>query len=130
MISHDFAARPLKVLIADDDRVLTLLLARRLQTLGWKVDVAMDAMQVLMFANRGAPDVITLDINMPGGTGTEALKKLKANSRTTQIPVLVLSGSINPDVEQDVIALGADAFLKKPADPDALHAALLQLIPR
>ncbi len=117
----------MKVLIADDDRVLTHLLSSRLRAKGWTVDIAMDAMQVMMFAMRGSPDVITLDINMPGGTGIEALKKLKASSRTAQIPVLVLSGSIDPADEPRVVGLGAAAFLRKPADVDALHAALLRL---
>ena len=53
-------------------------------------------MQVMMLAMRARPDAIVLDINMPGGTGMEALKKLKASVKTAHIPVLVLSGSISP----------------------------------
>ena len=120
----------MKVLIADDDRMLTHLLSSRLRAKGWTVDIAMDAMQVMMFAMRGKPDVITLDINMPGGTGLEALRKLRASVKTAQIPVLVLSGTIDPDAEARVAELGANGFIPKPADVDELHQRLLALTGR
>jgi DNA-binding response OmpR family regulator len=118
----------MKLLIADDDRALSLLLSTRLRSMGWKVDVAHDAMQALMFAIRTSPDAIMLDIAMPGGTGIDALKKLKMSSKTTQIPVVVLSGSIEPKDEPNVIALGAAAFMRKPPDIDALNELLLKLV--
>ena len=70
----------MKLLIADDDATLCLLLSTELQAKGWKVEVARDAMQTIMYAIRGQPDCIVLDIQMPGGTGIEALKKLKASA--------------------------------------------------
>lgn len=121
------APAPGRVLIADDDRVLTHLLSARLRAKGWKVDIALDAMQAVMFAMRATPDVITLDINMPGGTGIEALRKLKQSARTQQIPVVVVSGSIEARDEPAVKELGAAAFLRKPADVEELHQLLLRL---
>ena len=117
----------MKLLIADDDRVLTHLLSSRLRAKGWAVTIALDAMQAVMYAMRETPDAILLDINMPGGTGVEALKKLKRSSKTSQIPVVVLSGSIEPSDEEKVRTLGAEGFVTKPADIDALHAMLSQL---
>ena len=116
----------MKLLIADDDRALSLLLATQLRALGWTVDIAHDAMQVLMFAMRTTPDAIMLDIAMPGGTGIDALKKLKRSAKTMQIPVVVLSGSIEPADEAGVMALGAAAFMRKPPDVQLLHATLRQ----
>jgi putative two-component system response regulator len=114
-----------KVLIADDDRVLTRLLSVGLKSLGWQVDVAHDSLQALMFAMKvPPPDVITLDIGMPGGTGFEVLKKLMRSSRTGQIPVVVVSGSITEGDEAQVTELGAVAFLRKPIDAATLHGAL------
>lgn len=112
---------PMRVLIADDDKVLSHQLASRLRALGWRVDLAVDAMQTLMFAMRNPPDVIVLDIQMPGGTGLDALKKLQSSVKTSQIPVVVLSGTLDPDAEQSVLALGAVRFVRKPVDPDVLH---------
>lgn len=117
----------MKLLIADDDRVLVHLLSARLRTKGWVVTAAFDAMQTMMFAMRTAPDIILLDINMPGGTGVQALRKLKASTMTSQIPVVVLSGSIDPGDEQLVRDLGAQGFLHKPPDIEAIHALLSSL---
>jgi DNA-binding response OmpR family regulator len=118
----------MKLLIADDDRALALLLSTRLHAKGWTVDVAHDAMQALMFAMRSSPDAIMLDIAMPGGTGIDALKKLKMSAKTAQTPVVVLSGSIEPKDEPNVLALGAAAFMRKPPDVDALNELLLKLV--
>jgi len=83
-----------------------------------------DAMQALMFAMRPpVPALIILDINMPGGTGLEALRKLKLSARTSPIPVIVLSGSVEQDMPEQVKGLGAEVFLAKPIDPEQLlHA--------
>lgn len=113
-----------RVLIADDDRILTHLLSSRLQAKGWTVDVALDAMQAVMFTRQQTPDVIVLDIAMPGGTGRQVLHSLKASSKLRGIPVLVLSGSVDPDEEAKLVALGAVEFLRKPIDPDVLDARL------
>jgi DNA-binding response OmpR family regulator len=120
----------MKVLLADDDKVLIHLMASRLRSKGWEVTVASDAMQALMFAMRVVPDVIVLDINMPGGTGITALTKLRASMKTSQIPIVVMSGSIDVKDEPTVRELGADVFLRKPTEPDELHAVLQGLVER
>ncbi len=115
----------MKVLVADDDKVLTRLVTAGLKTRGWQVEVAHDAMQALMFAMKAPhPDVIALDIGMPGGTGYEVLRKLQHSSRTSQIPVVVVSGSITEADEARVADLGAVAFLRKPVDAQTLHDTL------
>jgi DNA-binding response OmpR family regulator len=118
----------MKLLIAEDDRALALLLSTRLREKGWTVELAHDAMQALMFAIRTSPDAIMLDIAMPGGTGIDALMKLKRSAKTMQIPVVVLSGSIEPKDEPNVLAAGAAAFMRKPPDIEALNDILLKLV--
>ncbi len=118
----------MKVLVADDDPIIAHLIRSGLRTKGWQVDVASDAMQAVMFTMRSAPDAIILDINMPGGTGTTALKRLKASSKTRFIPVVVLTGSSSPGIAAEVHALGAEEFLAKPVDIDALDSALRRLL--
>lgn len=120
----------MNVLIADDDQTLCLMLAAQMKAKGWKVAVARDAMQTVMFAMRDRPDAIVLDIQMPGGTGIEALKKLKASTKTASIPVVVLSGNIEPTIEADVVGLGAAQFARKPVDVDALCTLLSAYRPR
>ena len=122
--------KSLKVLIADDDRVLSQVLSARLTAKGWTVQAAYDAMQTVMFAMRLMPDAIVLDVHMPGGTGIAALKQLKASAKTSQIPVLVLSGSTDAAEADGPRALGASQFVFKPVDPDVLHDMLVQLVTR
>jgi DNA-binding response OmpR family regulator len=114
----------MKVLLADDDKVLTHLLSCGLREKGVETVVAHDAMQAFMSALRSPPDVIVLDVQMPGGTGIEALKKLKQSAKTSLIPVIVLSGSVEPATSVVVKALGAVEFLLKPIGPDTLYAVL------
>jgi CheY-like chemotaxis protein len=107
----------MRVLVADDDRIISHLLCAVLQAQGHEPFPAFDAMQAMMFAMRAPqPDVILLDINMPGGTGVEALKKLKASVKTMLIPVVVLSGSIDPTMPGVMRELGAAEYLPKPPD--------------
>jgi two-component system KDP operon response regulator KdpE len=118
----------MNLLIADDDRILTSLLATRLRSRGWNVDVAQDSMQAVMFAIRTQPSVILLDLNMPGGSGFDVLRKLKVSVRTSRIPVVVLSASHTPEDERQVEELGVAAFLEKPVDLDLLNATLVSVI--
>jgi DNA-binding response OmpR family regulator len=120
----------MKVLIADDDRPLNQLLTTVLRAKGLEIVSAFDAMQALMFALRGSPDVIALDINMPGGTGLDALKKLKASVKTATVPVLVMSGSTDPKLAPQVKDLGADEFMQKPVNAEQFYRALCRLTGR
>ena len=118
----------MKILVADDDRVQTLMLSSRLKEKGFKVTVAYDAIQAWMAAIKTQPDAIILDIQMPGGTGVAVLKQLKASTKTSQIPVVVLSGSIDPKAASMVKDLGADEFLNKPVDMNLLYRTLSLLL--
>jgi CheY-like chemotaxis protein len=119
-----------RILVADDDRIVVTLIAGLLRGKGHEVVPVFDAMQAIMFAMRTpAPDAIILDINMPGGTGVEAIKRLKVSLNTALIPVIVLSGTTDPQMPAKVKALGADAFLSKPVDAAALFAALAKVVP-
>jgi len=118
----------MRVLIADDDRVHVCLVSGRLKAMGYDVVAAFDAMQAWMAVLRSAPDAILLDINMPAGTGMEVLRRLKTSTRTNLIPVVVVSGSIDPRAGGEVQNLGAVAFLPKPVDFDELDRTLRWLL--
>jgi len=120
----------MRILVADDDRIVVTLLASLLRAKGHEVVPVFDAMQAIMYANRPpAPGVIILDINMPGGTGVEAIKRLKSSNNTALIPVIVISGTTDPQMPAKVKAIGADAFLSKPVDPATLFATLAKVVP-
>lgn len=113
------------ILVADDDSVTSKQVCAMLRGMGHAPVPAFDAMQTLMAAMRTPPpDVIILDLSMPGGTGFGVLDKLQASSKTATIPVIVLSGTTDPDARQTALDSGAADFLAKPANADQLREAL------
>jgi CheY-like chemotaxis protein len=116
------------ILLADDDPVQTLLLSTRLKQKGYKVDSAINAVQAWTVASRRTPDAVILDIQMPNGSGYAVLKQMKSSSKTMQVPVIVLSGSIDSNDRVKLKELGADEFLNKPVDVAHLFAILSRLL--
>lgn len=118
----------LHALFADDDPVLGQIVDAALRKAGWSVTIARDAMQAVMFAVRTPPDIVVLDISMPGGNGVQALEKLRASEKTAHIPVLVVSGLTDPALPGKVLDLGAEAFVAKPLEVDGLPQRLRAII--
>jgi CheY-like chemotaxis protein len=113
------------ILVVDDDRIISTIVVSLLKGQGHKTLTAYDAVQGLMQAKRmPAVDAIVLDINMPGGSGEETLKKLKLFTTTQDIPVIILSGSIDASGQERVRNLGAAAVLSKPVVPEELLEAV------
>ncbi len=117
-----------KILIADDSRFQVGLLSKSLEESGFEVVSALDALQAWMIALRSAPDAIVLDINMPGGSGIEVLRRLRMSIKTQRIPVVVVSGSTEDSIEELAKRLGAAEFFPKPVDPGRLCDTLLHLL--
>ena len=117
-----------KILLADDDKVTLETLGAQLRAQGFQVLTAMDAMQAFIIAQRELPDVVLLDIQMPGGTGLEALKRLAKSTKTQNIPVIVISMFTDPRRQQEVLALGARALFPKPVDFTKLRQSLADLL--
>ncbi len=113
-----------KILIADDSRFQVQMIASWLTPMGFEVMFAVDALQTWMTALRSDPDLILLDINMPGGTGIEVLKRLRMSNKTQHIAVIVVSGEENPATEAMARSLGAAEFLHKPVDEEQLRLSV------
>ena len=120
----------LKILVADDSRFQVALLTKALREKGFEVVAAQDALQAGMIALRTAPDAIVLDINMPGGSGIEVLKRLRRSTKTQSIPVVVVTGSGDSDIRQTALDLGVADFLTKPVDLNQLCGVLSKLLSR
>lgn len=114
----------MKILIADDDRELNCYFETWLAAMGCDVITAVDAMQAMSFSVKHQPDVILLDVEMPAGTGRNALLNLKKSRETRAIPVIAFSGSTNPFLYNEMTDLGAVEFLQKPVDPESLYSIL------
>ena len=106
------------ILVADDDRIWAELLGSTLIRKGFDVVMAFDAMQATMSAVKRLPALIVLDVQMPGGTGVDALKRLKMSTKTAMIPVVVVSGSSDPAVVRNLSQLGVVRFIAKPTTAD------------
>ena len=121
----------MKVLIADDDKIIDAAFSAVFKKRGWQVTVAYDTMQALMLAKQQPiPDVILLDLKMPGGTGEMALERLKASTLTSAIPVIIVSGTEDPEAPKRVEDLGAVGFVKKPVDAEALALSVEKFLAR
>ncbi len=115
----------MRVLVADDDRVMSQLLCAMLQSAGHRAVPAYDGASALMAAMRAPPpDLIVLDLYMPAGDGQTTLAKLKQSSKTALIPVIIVSGEKDPHIQAELKAAGAITFLEKPVNPDNFIAAV------
>jgi CheY-like chemotaxis protein len=114
-------ASVVRVLVADGDPIFTLMLTRCFERKGWDVIIAADAARTLDHAGRRPrPDVIVLDLGLPGGEGTLLLQILKKAPSTASIPVVAVSGSLAGPIEELALARGAALFTRKPVDPPSL----------
>lgn len=120
----------LKVLIIDDDPSIRRVAAFALSRAGHEVSQAADGEQGVAMAAAESPDVILLDMRMPGVDGPEACRRLKADPKTSRIPVVFLSASTGPDEEKRCLALGAAGLLPKPFDPASLEAGVARIAKR
>ena len=109
-----------RVLVVDDEPDVLLLCRLNLQQRGYELLEASDGGSALRLAREHHPDVIVLDLMLPGMTGYEVLETLQRDESTSDIPVLVLTAkSLRADRERSR-GLGASAFLTKPFMPNEL----------
>ena len=85
-------------------------------------------MQAIMIALRNPPAAVLLEVNMPGGTGLQVLRQLRNSTKTNQVPIIVVSGSLDAETEKKVRELGADDYFRKPPDCDQLLGRIKQLL--
>lgn len=102
-----------RILLAEDDRFLRRACEQALRQRGYTVIPATDGESALQLARSERPDLILLDMLMPKMTGLDALRALKADEQTRDIPVLVLSNSSREQDIQEVTKLGIVAYLVK-----------------
>jgi CheY-like chemotaxis protein len=102
-----------KILVVDDDPDISSVLALSLNEQSYNVLNAYDGLQAVAAAKREKPDMIILDLMLPEMDGFEVLKKIKSDSETMQIPIIIITGRGDDDREK-AIKLGANKYLLKP----------------
>jgi DNA-binding response OmpR family regulator len=118
------------VLLVEDEDQLRRVMKDLLEREGYIVAEAQDGVQALDQVDRFNPDVIILDLNLPGLDGYGVLSQLRSRPATRDIPVVVLTAKGDEDNEVRVFELGADDFITKPFRARALSARLEAVLGR
>ncbi|MBF0505496.1 MAG: response regulator [Nitrospirae bacterium] len=116
IVPSDFST--FKILLVDDEVEFVNSLAKRLNLRNLKTDVATSGEETIAFVNREKPDIMILDLRMPGMDGIEVLRRVKQSSPAMQ--VIMLSGRETKGDREEAAKLGAFDFVSKPADIDML----------
>lgn len=113
-----------KILIIDDDKDFLYGLQVRLKSHGFNVQLAMDSVSSISIALKIKPDLIILDISLPGGDGYQAMNRLRSLMPLAHIPIIMITAG-NASIHQDrALKAGAEAFFQKPVDNDQLLVAI------
>lgn len=107
------------ILVIDDDPDLAMGLAVRLRSHGYTVTAAPDAITGFARVLNDSPDLVLLDLGLPGGDGLTVLDRIRTNLQTQFIPVVVLTAR-DLSFQERARDLGAQAYLQKPVDNDLL----------
>jgi CheY-like chemotaxis protein len=114
------------VLFADDDRDTRDGYRLYFETVGLDVRTAEDGPTAIVIAQNTLPDVVILDIRMPKMDGYEVVRTLRADENTARIPIVLLSGAIDPRYAERELR-GADAVVNKPCAPAELLGVVCRL---
>ena len=120
----------MRVLVADDDPVILRLIEVNLALEGFEVETASGGEDVITKAGQVEPDVILLDVMMPGVTGWDVAARLKADGATAHIPLVFLSARTQEEDKRKGEELGVAAYVSKPFDPVELVATIRRLAGR
>lgn len=97
---------------------------------GWLVEAVTDGREALLAASLSRPDAIFMDLNLPVVDGVEAIRRLKRDADTRQIPIVACTGVAAASAARDARAAGCDAFVAKPCEPEVIRAVLEALVRR
>lgn len=109
-----------KILIVDDDASVQKLLAKMLSANGFRTEVASDGFEAGVKTVQFKPDLMVLDLYMPGMDGFEICKQIKENSITSHIKILAITGYNTQANEDQILEAGADGYLVKPVERKTL----------
>ncbi len=114
-----------RILVVDDDERIVRFLRLKLLTSGYDVSTAMTGQGAQTIIESGPPDMMILDLKMPGMGGLDLLRKMH---KPWRFPIVVVSAA--SDLAAEALSLGADAYVPKPIDLDELVATIQELLER
>jgi CheY-like chemotaxis protein len=116
------------ILVVDDYEDAREMYAEYLRFCGFRVAEARNGNEALEQAFALMPDLILMDLSLPGMDGWEATRQLKADERTRQIPVVALTGHALAGASEDARKAGCDSFVTKPCLPDDLVVEVRRML--
>jgi two-component system, cell cycle response regulator DivK len=117
-----------KILIVEDNEMNLDMLSRRLARKGYQVITAMDGSEGLQMANYEMPDLILMDMSLPGMDGWEATRHLKASPETSKIPVIALTAHAMVGDREKAMEAGCNDYDTKPVELDRLIRKMENLL--
>jgi DNA-binding response OmpR family regulator len=123
-------ALPTRVLVVEDDDVIRELIRLNLELEGFEVFTAVDGQDCLDRAAHIDPHVVTMDVMMPRVDGWTAVERLRADARTRDRPIIMVTARTQETDHQRGRRVGMDAYLTKPFDPDVLIDIIRSLVDR
>ena len=119
-----------RILVIEDDPEIQYLLSVILASEDREIIEALSAQRALAELESGEIDLVILDLILPDADGRSLLSELRAKPATAAVPVVVMTARGGPEIRQDCYALGADAFVEKPFDPEVLVADIAVFLER
>jgi DNA-binding response OmpR family regulator len=121
----DARPMPLRVLVADDDPIVRLLIVAVLAELGHETEVATDGGVAWRLFEEWHPDLVILDVDMPIVDGLEVCRRIRELDDKREVFVLFLTGRDHPEAFERILDAGGDEFIAKPTTPEDLRARLI-----
>ncbi len=117
-----------KILVVEDDLVAARMVNYALEQRGYQVLTAANGTQGLRKAQDEKPDLIILGVMLPGVDGLQVCRRLRADSQTAQIPILMISAKAQDVEKATAIKVGADDYLSKPVGPSEIASRVEALL--
>jgi two-component system, cell cycle response regulator DivK len=119
-----------KLLLVEDNELNRDMLARRLEKRGYKLVIATDGLKGIDLARKEIPDLILMDMSLPGLDGWQASRQLKSDNATARIPIIALTAHAMAEDREKAMAAGCDEYETKPVDLTSLLAKVEALLAR
>ena len=119
-----------KLLLVEDNEMNRDMLARRLEKRGYQLVIATDGLMGIDLARKENPDLILMDMSLPGLDGWQASRQLKSDTHTAGIPIIALTAHAMAEDREKAMAAGCDEYETKPVELQSLLTKIQALLAR
>ncbi len=113
-----------KILAVDDDPIILDIYEQGMTARGYEITCAISSEQALKYLSANVPDVILMDIMMPGQDGISLMRDIRSNPKTAHVPILAVSALSDAATLNDALLFGAIDYVVKPFDMDTLESKI------